>query len=148
MFDDSVVVTWAVRDMSFRPKPVTLTGGWGQHPQHHYVVQRGLPMMSERIQEDASVSPYHETSNSTQVVYLTSSLPHLPLDQRKTLLDYVRLQTPFDSLSDYYLGDFKKALLHNVPLFYDEEEQGYCHLHELSRPTYNPPYSHRSIVCL
>jgi len=54
-------------------------------------------------------------------------------------LDYVRLQTPFDSLSDYYLGDFKKALLHNVPLFYDEEEQGYCHLHQLITPNIQSP---------
>jgi hypothetical protein len=68
---------------------------------------------------------------STRTIYLTSTLPYLPLNQEKTLLDYVRLQVPFDRLSDYYVHDFKNALQVPIPLFYDEEDLGICQLYEL-----------------
>jgi hypothetical protein len=102
--------------------------------------------MFARIREPPLSTQTMKHLDSTQLVYLTSTLPHLPLDQRKTLLDYVRLQTPYDKLSSFYIQGFKTALNRPCPLFYDEEYRGTCRLYQLvpdniSSPIFSSLYS-------
>jgi hypothetical protein len=84
--------------------------------------------------------------SSTPLIYLISSLPHISLDNRKILLDYVRIQTPYDKLSSFYLPEFKSRLRRPCPLFYDEEYQGTCMLYQiipsnLDSPIFSSLYS-------